>query len=119
MTIGWVDEKMVMWGDWARRRDDGGLGYPKDSPTFRMRSTYSSPGSMVLVESDALQIEAAMNEVKKRRPELYAVGYSWYFVGDNVSKIVSRIGCHRDTVYARLDSLHIVVANLISERTLA
>jgi hypothetical protein len=109
--IGWVDAKMIMWADWSRRRGDGGLGYPKDSPTFRMRSTTGSMGSMVLVESDALEIEVVMSDLKRSRPELYAIGHKWYFVGAPASSIAKWVGCHRDTVYARLDALHLVIAN--------
>lgn len=113
--IGWIDEKLVMWGDWSRRRQDGGLGYPKNSPTCRMAAGGVS-GSIVLVESDAMAIEAAMVEVKASRSELYQVGWEWYVVGAPASSIARRLGCHRDTVYARLDALHIAVANRIAVR---
>ncbi len=114
--IEWVNEKMIIWGDWVRRRDDGGLGYSKDSSLCLMGASGGISGSVVLAESDALRVESIMMEVKTVRPELYKVGREWYLTNAPAATVASRIGCHRDTVYSRLDSLHVFVANRITER---
>ena len=114
--IGWVDEKMIQWGEWSRRRGDGGLGYASTSPTFRLRATCGSHGAVVLVESDAMDVEAVMSVLKRERPELYAVGHAWYVVGAPASSIARWVRCHRDTVYARLDALHLLMGNGLPSR---
>jgi len=113
--IDWVNEKLILWADWARRRDDGGLGYAKDSPTCRLAASGTS-GGIVLAESDALEIDSAMVFLAQERPELHRVGMEWYYHGSPAMVAAKRIGCHRDTVYSRLDALHIAVAKHLQER---
>ena len=66
---------------------------------------------MLIVESDALRADVIMSTVKCTRPELWAVAREWYVTGAPASTIASRVKCHRDTVYSRIDALHILVAN--------
>ena len=111
-----VNAKMIIWGDWVRRRDDGGLGYSKDSSLCLMGISGGINGAVVLAESDAMRIESIMTEVRSARPELYQVGREWYCSSAPAATVAKRVGCHRDTVYSRLDSLHVIVANRLSER---
>jgi len=35
-VIPWVDDRLHEWAEWARRMEDGGLGYPKESLNWRI-----------------------------------------------------------------------------------
>ena len=109
--INWVENILVMWGDYSQRKDDGGAGWSNASPTCRMAASSRAAGSMLIVESDALRADVIMSTVKCTRPELWAVAREWYVTGAPASTIASRVKCHRDTVYSRIAALHIIVAN--------
>ena len=113
--IGWIDERLVFWGTWIKRREDGGLGYPRQSPTFRQSAGSAVSGGLLLVESDALQIDGVMVQVKKQRPELYTVAREWYVAGSPVGTVAARVCCHRNSVKRLLGDLHLVVDGALSD----
>ena len=34
--LAWVDRLLGEWADWSRRRDDAGLGYPRQTTEYRL-----------------------------------------------------------------------------------
>lgn len=117
--IEWVETMLLSWGDYSQRREDGGLGYAKGSPMFRLSAAGGAPSSVVLAESDVLQIERVMVGIKADRPELYAVAIEWYVRKSPTTTVAMRIGCHRNSVQARIAALHVLVANRIAVRAMS
>jgi len=111
----WVNDRMRDWARYVVCRDQGAQGYPKESPSFRLTARSSSAGSVMLVESEAMEIEMAMMRVKEQHPQLYLVGVEWYVRNRTATDLARVVGCHRDTVYSRINSLHVIVANLLRD----
>lgn len=105
----WVDEQLKRWGEYSATREQGVVGYPGISPTFRVEASGCSMGSVELVDTTVLKIDRMIAGFEKDRPELYIVAVCWYVFGEPPSKIASRSRCCRDTVYARLKALKAAV----------
>lgn len=94
----------------------GRVGGISSFPAYRMDHTRATGASALLVDSDVLVMQPIMCRVKDTHPKLYQVACDAYIHGLSPASSASRQRCHRDTVYARLDALNVLVAALIVDR---
>ena len=105
MTTDFADEKLKRWGEFTSQREQGVMGYPGFSPTFRLEASGGGTGSVDLVDTTVLVVDRIIAAIKQDKPELFIVAVGWYVFNDPVSTIARRSHCCRDTVYSRLNAL--------------
>lgn len=105
----WIDNQLQRWGEFSATREQGVMGYPGMSPTFRIEASGCTLGSVEPVDTTIIRIDQLIAGLQTDRPELFLVAVCWYVFGEPASKIASRSRCCRDTVYSRLKTLKAAV----------
>ncbi len=109
--IPYINTRLIDWATWSKRSADGGMGYPRKS-SYCDLVPIRSDGSAgpVVTDSAAMEIERIMAQIKGDRPDMWSVAEWFYLAGSmTVERIAKELGCHRDTVYSRLNALHLIV----------
>jgi hypothetical protein len=119
--IEYINKRMIDWAAWAKRRDDGGLGYPGSVSYCQLVQTHGEYSSGPIIEdAAAMEIERIVMALRSERQHLHAVAHWVYLAGNfTMDRVARELGCHRDTVYTRLHQLHVVVMDELHEITLA
>lgn len=119
--IEYINKRMIEWAAWAKRRDDGGLGFPRSTSYCRLVQVRGSASSDPIAEdAAAMEIEHIIASLRLERPQLHAVAHWIYLAGNfTMDRVARELGCHRDTVYTRLHQLHVVVMDEIHDITIA
>lgn len=110
-----ADELLKRWGAFAAAKESGALGYPRRSAFFRLEATGEMAATQP-VDAGILLVDGILAGFKTARPELFAVAVAWYVYEEPAGRIASRVGCCRDTVYARLKSLKAAVGAALEEK---
>lgn len=113
--IGWVNERLVRWGEWMAGVRRGGAGAPA-FPAYQMVHIRGTGHGEDACDLEALQMDQVMAHVKLHRPELYEVAHCRYVSGLSNVAIAGRARCHVNTVYSRMDFLHRFVAKRLEEK---
>lgn len=103
------DEKLKNWGDWMRRRDEGGTGWGNSVLAGMMAKTTRSEYTAVIPvdEIDASKTDSAVNSLL---PELRKVALLWYVKGLSIRQMAREIGCSTTTVPVRVEQVRHGVA---------
>lgn len=123
--IGYVNNRLVMWSEWVARRDDAGLGFPKECSYTRLMQRSGGAGYQPEFASEALEIDRAMTALKKRDPQMFRAVHLFYGIEFKQGKaltvrmtkeqIAKDLGRHRDTVYDWIDRAHRVILDALHE----
>lgn len=106
-----ADELLKRWGMFAAAKETGALGYPGRSAFFRLEATGSSEiAASQPVDALVLMVDRIVAAFKTARPELFYAAVYWYVYAEPAGRIASRVGCCRDTVYARVNAVKAAVA---------
>ncbi|WP_041742294.1 hypothetical protein [Collimonas fungivorans] len=119
--IEYINKRMIDWAAWAKRRDDGGLGFPRSTSYCRLVQSHGDASTDLIVAVEAaMEIEHIVSRFKVDRAHLHAVANWVYLAGDfTMERVAHELGCHRDTVYTRLHQLHVAVMDELHEITIA
>ena len=113
--IPYINARMIEWAAWSKRGDDGGLGYPRKSSYCDLVPIRSEGSGPVVHDASAMEIERIMSQIKGDSPDMWKVADWFYLAGSmTVERIARELGCHRDTVYTRLNALHIMVMDKLN-----
>lgn len=113
----YVTKRMVQWSDWALKREDGSLGYPKQCSYTRLAASGGGSGYIPDLDSDAMEVDKILISIKKQDAKIFRVLHMFYGIefknGHAVPTATStaallavEFGCHRDTVYSLLEKGH-------------
>ena len=97
-----LDIRLANWADWVMRREDGGLGFPKECPYTRLQGR--SEGGFVPTEScDAWVIEKAVSALKLADAALWqALICRFVFTAMMPEQRWARCGCSKRMFMYRL-----------------
>lgn len=114
--IQYIDKLMLDWAVWTKVRRDGGLGYPSTAAGFKMGIASSGRGDIIGLDEQSIEIEQIVVSMRQTKPELHKVVDWFYLAGDmTCDRIAKELGCHRDTVYARLHMVHAYVMDCMHD----
>lgn len=97
-----IERRLIRWADWCVRRDDGGLGYPRECAYTRLRgrsNLLSAPG----VDDEAWQTEKAVQSLAEI-PRMVII--ETYMRGGTVGMKCKRLGISDKTLAKYLDQAH-------------
>ena len=117
--IQYIDNLMQGWARWSKVRRDGGLGYPSSAAGCRLMVCHGGVGDIVGIDEQSMEIEQIVSKLRHEKPEMYKV-VDWFYLAGNVTcdRIARELGCHRDTVYVRLHSVHQYVMDAMHDNDL-
>lgn len=110
-----IEQKLVNWGEWMRRREDSGLGFG-NSPMARLlgASARAEPGSMVPVdEIEASKTDSAVQSLPRN---LRQYADLWFVQQLPVREVARKAGCGTATVPVRIDQVMWGVARWFEAR---
>lgn len=119
--IEYINKRMIDWAAWAKRRDDGGLGFPRSTSYCRLVQVHGDASFDPIVDdSAAMEIEGIVMALRLDRKQLHDVAYWVYLAGNlTMDRVAHELGCCKKTAYNRIGQLHLVVMDELHEITLA
>lgn len=110
----YISRRMTEWSDWLLKREEGALGFPKQCSYTRLAASGGSAGFTPGTDSDAMEVDAIMAQIKLANPKIYRVLHMFFGVdfkdgrpvptAINTAQLLAvEYGCHRDTLYTWLD----------------
>ena len=105
--IEYINVQLSIWGKWAVRRGDAGLGFPSISPMFmdaQHGGVYRSrePAGVC----DCEYVQETDQAVQRLAPPDRALCVEFYQRGGKAVDIARRMGLARQRLYERLDAVH-------------
>ncbi len=117
--IHYIDARLRRWGHWAERNNRVfGLGFPSECAFMRLTPRQLGSRSDAEYNDDAEEIDGVVIRLQQERPELACIVRMFYREAGTIQDKAARIGCHRDTLYARLHQAHVIVMEMIDDLSL-
>lgn len=101
--IEYINHRYNTWASWCIRGRDNGLGYPK-ACNFTRLTPGSGTGFQPTMNEDAWEVEQCVARLEPAEQHLVKLFYLTPSV--NVAQVARELHCARDTVYARLHTVH-------------
>lgn len=80
--LAWVDNVLAQWGEWSRRADDAGIGYPSQTVEYRLMregagaSIRSTAGPRLLSTPEVVErVEAVIVKMSERHRAVVKARY--------------------------------------------
>lgn len=96
-----MNHRLVMWAEWAIRRDDGGLGFPRQAHYTKAVLTHTR-GCVEEIDEQSMEMERGVLALRHDRPVLAEVVMEYYRKTGSAEFKARVLGIHRDTLYSRL-----------------
>ncbi len=114
MADEYIKVRMQQWAEWLLQRESGGLGFPSECSYTRMQQRSDSSGCISPnIDVDAMQVEDAVRELPSY---LRDTARAFYVAPGTIEQKAKALRCHRDTVYARIEKVHVFVLNCLALR---
>lgn len=108
--LSYINSRLVQWAEWVKRKDDGGLGFPRECSYTRLQGRGSN-GFRPNVDNEAWEIEQAVTALQVESPHLHQVVQLFYLRSMTAQQMADKCGCSRDTLYTRLHHAHVEIMN--------
>jgi len=115
--IDYMNHRLVCWAEWATRRDDGGLGWPRQSHYTKAVLSHSK-GNIEEINEAAMEIETGVLALRRERDDLFLVVMEFYRKTGSAEYKARALGVHKDTLYARLHAAHIWLMNWVQDQAI-
>ena len=115
--ITWIKQKLDAWASWARSKDSGILGYPKQSAFLRMAVSGATAGAAVPLDSlDAGITEQAVQSLRFSHPHVWLTIKTHYVEDLEIRRCAKKLSVAESTIKARLDAGDALLAAWFSAR---
>lgn len=102
--IDYIKVKLANWSAWVLAQGSGGIGYPSRAAFLREAvSCGYRESSVPIIETQAQEIQQAMDELKRVHAELHQTIWLLYIKAQSYSECARTMGCVLRTVHNRLD----------------
>lgn len=113
--IDYINHRLVLWAEWATRRDDSGLGYPRQAHYTKAVLTHSR-GCIEEIDEAAMEMERAVQALGHALPMLRQAVMEFYRKTGSAEYKARVLGVHRDTLYARIHQAHVWVMEWLQDQ---
>ena len=113
--IDYINHRLVCWAEWAIRRDDGGLGFPRQSHYTKAFISHSR-GNIEEINEAAMEIETSVLALRRERGDLADVVMEFYRKTGSAEYKARALGVCKDTMYSRLHQAHIWIMGWMQDR---
>lgn len=115
--IEYMNHRLVCWAEWATRRDDGGLGWPRQAHYIKAVLSHGR-GNIEEINEAAMEIETGVLALRRERDDLFLVVMEFYRKTGSAEYKARALGVHKDTLYARLHAAHIWLMNWVQDQAI-
>ena len=112
MADEYINQRLIQWADWAVKREDGAVGFPRECSYTRLAGRSGGAGFVSPdIDEDAMQVDKAVRELPDY---LCATVRKVYIDAGTIEQKAKDLRCHRDTVYSRLDRARSLLGESLS-----
>lgn len=104
--IEYINLRCIQWAQWTRRKEDHGLGFPKECCYTKQGGKPPPGGHLPPVDEAAWEVHCA---IKALSPKLNNVVTVFYLGKGTADQKAKDCGCHRDTLYDYLHMAHVQI----------
>lgn len=110
--IDWVKVRLDNWARWSRDGDSSGLGYPRQSPFFRLGPSSGNMGASVPVDSlDASLTDSAVQSLRFTHPHIYLTLKHHYVEAFEIKRVALMLCRGESTIKSHLEKAdHLIAA---------
>lgn len=107
-----INDRLNVWALWVQRRVSAGLGYPHECAYTRLQGRSGYRGFISPDDCEqAWEIEQAVQALPE---ELRRVVHVFYLRLGTCEAKARDLGCHRVTLYIRLDRAHVAIMDWLN-----
>lgn len=113
----WIKQRLDNWARWARERESGSLGFPKQSAFMRMAP--SGGGFDAAVPTDNLEAsltDSAVQSLRFTHPHLWLTLRLHYVEGFEIYRVALKMARAESTIKANLDAADHLLAQWFRAR---
>lgn len=106
--IYFINDKLMIWAEWACKKSSGGLGYPRECSYTKLVQTHGAHGSFTpQMNEDAEKMEACIVALRATEPHLaQVVELRYKFQTMSNVQISKQVGCSDKTVGSWIGIAH-------------
>lgn len=109
--IDYINTRCAQWAAWRRRKDDNGLGFPRECPYTRLQARGGSGYNHVTDEA-AWEIECAVRSLDDQLKKVIEVIY----LGKGTSRDKARdCRCAESTMFERVHRAHLRIMEWLND----
>lgn len=99
----WIKQRLDNWACWARERESGSLGYPRQSVFVRMTPSGGGYDAAVPIDSlDASLTDSAVQSLRFTQPHLWLTLRLHYVDGFEIERVAQKMARAQSTIKANL-----------------
>lgn len=107
MNDSYVVFRINQWAQWVMRRDDGGLGYPKQVPYTNLMPRTHNANITPEMSEECFEVEQCVTALRIVDEELYAVlVLSYVQINMTLEQKLKKLGCCKQTYYNKVERCH-------------
>jgi hypothetical protein len=108
--------RMVRWSIWSARRQDSGLGYPKEVPYNRMAPSTNASNITPEFSDECFDVDKCVTALQTESDMIYAVVMMHYGqVNTTLDQRLVKLGCAKQTYYNKLDKAHRLILGWLND----
>lgn len=110
-----LDRRLNNWAEWNLRREDSGIGFPRECSYTRLQISTSGGGYMPIIESDAWLIEHAVITLGQAYPILHQVIVERYLKTRSAEQMYRACNCSERTFFRRLQDAKCIIKKTLDQ----
>ena len=112
----YVAGRLVKWAEWSARREDSGLGYPRQCCYTNLMPRTGSSSQTPEFADECFETECCVIALRASDHQLYEVIVLTYKKRLwTVDQKIKSLGCVKDTYYRRIDSAHRLILGYLND----
>lgn len=111
-----LDRRLNNWAEWNLRREDSGIGFPRECSYTRLQISTGGGGYIPIIESDAWLIEHAVISLGQACPILHQVIVERYLKTRSAEQMYRACNCSKPTFFRRLNDAKMFIKKSLDTR---
>lgn len=108
--------RLVRWSEWAARRQDSGLGYPKQVPYKNLMPRTDSSDHAPEFSDECFEMDKCVTALQTEGDDIYAVVMMHYGqINTTLDQRIAKLGCVKQTYYNKLDKAHRLILGWLND----
>lgn len=109
--IEYINNRLNEWAIWVLRRDENGLGYPRQCAWSRMTPRSGANVFVGEVNDRAYEVELAVQSLSPVLQEFIRV---FYLMNSTTEQKEKKLRCTRHTIYRKLNIAHVQIMDFLN-----
>ena len=113
--IEYMNSRLCLWAEWAIRRDDGGIGFPRQSQYTKAVISHNR-GNIEEINESAMEMESGVLALRSALPILFDAVMEFYRKTGSVAFKASHLHIGVATLYNRIHQAHAWLMNWLQDQ---